>query len=511
MKFLIAMLKHETNTFSPIVCDLARFRAWGLQEGEDVVRAYRGTGMPIGAYLDLAAQAGADIVTPLAAEAMPSGPLTAETFETLVGKIVDAVDGSIDAAFLDLHGAMVSETTPDGEGTLLAAIRAKRPDLPIAVTCDLHANLTEAMVENATALIGYKTYPHTDMATVGRQVGQILLDHLAGKVDPVMAWGQVPVLSQTLRQGTDDSPMAETIALTREIETEGALAATVFGGFALADIPDAGASAVVIADRDRGAATGWRDRLLSRLWADRAEHQYRHRPLADALAGVKALPADKPIILLDHADNCGSGGTQDVMTVLEAVLEAGLERVAMAAVWDPQAVLAMQQAGVGREVTLDLGGKSDMPALGLRGTPLRVTGTVRTLTDGRWTVHGPMYTGVEVTMGPSAVLEVGGCRIVIVSHHHEPWDLGVFTSMGIVPDQMRYLLLKSRIHYRAGFGPIADHHIPLDGAGVTTSDTGLLTYRAVRRPIYPLDTGSLDQGPFALPAGIPGGSAEGGA
>lgn len=489
MKLLIAMLKHETNTFSPIVCDLARYKAWGLQEGEDVVRAYRGTGMPIGAYLDLADAAGARIVTPLAAEAMPSGPLTAETFEYLVNRILDQLDDSIDAAMLDLHGAMVTETTHDGEGTLLAAMRAKRPDLPIAVTCDLHCNLTAAMVENSTALIGYKTYPHVDMHVVGRQVGTILLDHLAGKIDPVMRWGNVPLMSQTLRQGHDDEPMASAIALTRRIEAEGALAATVFGGFALADMPDSGTSAVVISDGDGKAAAEWRDRLLDQAWSTKEEFLFRHTPLSEQIAKVKALDSAKPIILLDHADNCGSGATQDVMTVIEAVLEADLQGVAVAAVWDPGAVLEMQQAGVGAEITLDLGGKSDMPSLGLTGKPLRVTGRVRTLTDGEWTVHGPMYTGVKVTMGPSAVLEVGGCRIVVVSHHHEPWDLGVFTSMGIVPETMRHLLLKSRIHYRAGFGTVADHHIPLDGMGVTTSDNSVLSYKHVRRPIFPLDPG----------------------
>ena len=193
------------------------------------------------------------------------------------------------------------------------------------------------------------------------------------------------------------------------------------------------------------------------------------------------------MILLDHADNCGSGGTQDEMTAIRAVLEAGLEEVAVATVWDPAAVEAMAGAGVGAELSLALGGRTDLPSIGRKGAPLRVTGRVRTLSDGRWIVRGPMYTGVEVHMGPTGVLALGGMLIVVTSHHHEPWDLGVFRSVGIEPTEKRYLLLKSRIHYRAGFAPIARHTLTLDGDGVTTSDNDRLEFSRLRRPIFPLD------------------------
>ena len=487
MRLLIAMMKHETNTFSPVVTDWARFADWGAQFGADVQRAYAGTGMPVGAYLDLARARGADVVTPVAAEAMPSGPVTADAYRRLTDPILEAVArGGIDAAMLDLHGAMVTETDDDGEGSLLESIRKLKPDLPIAVTCDLHCNLTRRMVENCTALIGYKTYPHVDMHIVARQVGKILLDAMDGKVRPVMAWGQSQVLSQTLRQGTDDEPMRSLIAMAREEERRGLLAATLFGGFAMADIRDAGTSVITIADGDLHAAEAARDRLLNAAWRKRDEFVYRHEPLHDVLDRASGL-GEGPVILLDHADNCGSGGTQDVMLVIGEVLRQGLEDVAVAAVWDPGAVRQMQKAGVGATVTLQLGGKTDMPSIGERGRPLTVTGKVRTLTDGEWVVRGPMYTGVTVHMGPTAVLDTGKMKIVIVSRHHEPWDVGVFTSVGIQPEHQRYLLLKSRIHYRAGFGALGKSTLHLDGTGVTISDNSRLDYRNVRRPLYPLD------------------------
>ena len=184
-------------------------------------------------------------IPPLAAEAMPSGPVTEDCFEYMAELILTAAM-DCDIALLDLHGAMVAEHLHDGEGELLARLRARRPELPVAVTCDLHCNLTARMVANSTALIGYKTYPHTDMYEVADQVARIVLAASDGAARPTMAWGNIPLLSQTLCQGTDDEPMASLITACRAAEAEpGILAATLFGGFALADMPDSGTSVVI--------------------------------------------------------------------------------------------------------------------------------------------------------------------------------------------------------------------------------------------------------------------------
>jgi microcystin degradation protein MlrC len=488
VKFLIAMMKHETNTFSPVPTDLKRFRDWGLHEGEAVVRAYRGTNHPTAAFLDIAAELGAEAVTPVAAEAMPSGYVAREAYAYLTGRILDALaQGGFDAAFLDLHGAMVPEGEVDGEGPLLARMRALAPTLPIAVTFDMHGNMTQQIVDNATVINGYKSYPHTDMYAAGMQAGRALVRALKGEAEPVIAWGQVPILAQTLRMGTADEPMKTMQELCRAEERDPAiLAASVFGGFPMADIPDAGLSVIVVADRAEAKAEAACGRLLDAAWARKDEFVYQHEPLEAAVARAKTL-TEGPVILLDHADNVGSGGTSDSMAVIAELLRQGVEDVAVAAVWDPAAVQAMMAAGVGAHVTLDLGGKTDMPSIGAKGRPLRLAGKVRRLSDGEWVVRGPMYTGSRVTTGPTALFETGGLSIVVTSLHHEPWDLGIFTAIGVDPHHCRYLLLKSRIHYRAGFAPLAKATITLDGVGVTTSDNSLLTFNRVRRPIYPLD------------------------
>jgi microcystin degradation protein MlrC len=400
--------------------------------------------------------------------------------------ICEAVGAGCDAVMLDLHGAMVCEAAPDGEGVLLERLRHIAPQVPIAVACDMHCNLTQRMVDNCTALIGYKTYPHVDMYDAGLCVGRILMRALEDEVQPVMAWGNRPLLAQTLCMGSDDQPMRDLIAMSRRAESEGALAATIFGGFPLADMPEAGVSAVVVTDGDPNLANMMTHRLLDAAWARRSEFVYQGEPLAQAIGRAKAL-SEGPVVLLDHADNCASGGTQDVMTVIAEVIAQELEDVAVAAVWDPEAVQQMVSAGIGAEVTIDLGGKTDMPAIGLKGQALRVRGRVQTVSDGQWTVRGPMYTGVRVSTGPTAVLDTGKVQIIVVSYHHEPWDRGIFTNVGIDPAAKKVLVLKSRIHYRAGFGDLARHTITCDGTGVTSSDNRLFDFQRVRRPIYPLD------------------------
>jgi len=495
MRAVIAMLKHETNTFSPVPTPLERFGDGGPFRGEAARTRYAGTNTPMAAFLDLAAAEGWDVATPVAAEAWPSGPVDDAAYEAMSDAIAEEVARGCDAILLDLHGAMVTESLEDGEGTLVARLRALAPGVPIAVALDLHANLTGRLVEAATAIAGYKTYPHVDMHETGARVGRIALDAAAGRCRPTMVWGHRPMLPHIMRQGTDEAPMRDLVAMAREAEGRGALALSVFGGFPHADIPDAGLSAVAVTDGDTAGAEVACARLLDEAWRRRDAFVYRAEPLAAAVARAKAL-ADGPVILLDHSDNCGSGGTQDVMTVIAEVLRQGLEDVAIFAVCDPAAVAAMADAGVGAAVDLELGGRTPMPALGLEGRPLAVSGTVRLISDGEYVVRGPMYTGVRVSMGRTAVLDTGAVRLVVCERQHEPWDVGCLTSLGIDPAATRYVLLKSRVHWRAGFWPLARHVVELAGDGVTTSDYARLTFSRVRRPVFPLETG-FDIGPDA--------------
>ena len=250
MRLLIAMMKHETNTFSPVPTPLARFgNGPGPLYGEAAIRAFRGTGTGLGAYLDLAAREGAEIVLPIAAGAPPSRPVDDDAYAHITDTISEAVArGGFDAIMLDLHGAMVTESLEDGEGQFLKWLRAIDPKTPIAVSLDMHANLYDEIIANATVVTGYRTYPHIDTYETARLAGEILLRTIRGEVNPVMAWGNVPMLPHVMRQGTDDHPNKELQHRCATMTADGALAASLFTGFPHADITNAGLSAVVVTD-----------------------------------------------------------------------------------------------------------------------------------------------------------------------------------------------------------------------------------------------------------------------
>ena len=495
LRFVIALIKHETNTFSPLSTPLSAFGHGNGPSFGDAARArFAGTNTPMGAYLDIAERAGARIVTPVAAEAWPSNKTSRETFERLVRPLEDAVRAGCDAALLDLHGAMVIEDCDDAEGEIVSRLRRIAPGLPIAVTLDYHTNLSSELVENATVITGYKTYPHIDMYDVGKLSADILLKSLTGEVEPVMAWGWKPLLASIMRHAPEDGPSGDILRYARDMEASGkVLAATLLPSFPHADTPFTGVSAIVVGDRKRGGYAAAREvcgRMLDIAWERRAEYRFTAQPLSESIAHAKRLgetACEGPILLIDHCDNCGSGGAQDVMVVVAEIIRQELEDVAIAPIRDAASVARMIAAGVGNHVKLALGGKTDMPSIGLSGEPLEVEGLVRAITDGEFTITGPMYTGIRTFLGRTAVLDTGRAQIVVTERAHEPMDLGVFTHCGIDPRRKRFVMLKSRIHYRAGFRPIASHIIECAGVGVTNADLSVYRYQKLTRPIYPLD------------------------
>ncbi len=490
MNVVIAQMKHETNTFSPVPTPIGRFAAGTPMplEGEAAVAALRGTGSAIGAFIELAEKAGARIALPVAGNAWPSGPVEDEAFEYMASRICEAVaKGKPDAILLDLHGAMVTESLEDGEGELLNRLRRIAPRTPIAVALDMHTNMYPEIVANADIIAGYQTYPHVDVYETGLRAGNALFRMLSRKVVPAMAWGQRSMLPHVMRQSSLDSPNREIQARCREMEAQGALCASLFVGFPHADIVNAGLSAVVVTDNAPALAQRLANELLDMAWKERAKWVYEVEPLAQSFVRAKAMAA-RPVVLLDHYDNAASGGTMDTMAVLEGILSAGLENVGAFAIYDPAAVRQMQAAGLGANVTLSLGGKLDMPSLGLTGKPLEVSGKVKNLTNGQFRNRGPMSKGVLMDMGPTAVLDTGRVEIVVISRQQEPNDLECFASQGIDPAKKGYLMLKSRVHWRAGFGDLAKATVECAGVGVCTSDYSVLDFRKVRRPIYPLDT-----------------------
>ena len=484
-KIVVAMMMHETNTFSPVPTPLSSFRPLS---GPAAIEEFQDTNTQLGGFLHVAREAGAEITVPIAASAHPSGYVERGAYEDMCDAIVSAISRGCDAAFLALHGAMVAEHVDDGEGELLRRIRAVAPRVPIAVGLDFHAHMTAPMVDHATVIAGYTTYPHIDMGSTAERAGRTLLRALAGEVAPVMAWGTRPMMTSTLVHAPSRQPMKDVMDMAMRAESSGAvLNASVFGGFPHADIPHISCSAVIVCDRRADQGHALVDRLLELAWDRRDAFLYRGAPLASQIAHARTL-GEGPIVLVDHGDNTASGGTQDVMSVVEEVARQGLDDVVAGPICDPESVTRILAAGTAASVTLPLGGKIDMPQINLPGKPLTVTGKVTRVTDGEFTVTGPMATGMRIRMGRTAVLDTGPMQIVISERRSEPFDLGVFTHCGIDPRKKRYVLIKSRQHFRAGFEPIARHIVMCDGDGCTSSDLELFTYKNRRRPLYPFES-----------------------
>ena len=488
MKILIARMNHETNTFSPVPTPLESFDP---QWGDAARQSQAGMRTAMSAFLDAARQRGATAVTPLSAMANPSGPVHVAAYESMCKAIVDAAPGC-DAILLDLHGAMVTEHLADGEGELLARVRAAAPGVPIGVALDLHGNVTGRMVENADVMVGFKTYPHVDMYETGEHVARLLLQMADGQAHYAVQWQRLPLLCHTLRSTTLTGAMKQAVEAARQAEADGIPAATVFAGFPLADIEAPCMSVVVTGHADAAGIDRARtvaNRIAEQIWAHREGFVYHAEPLGRSLERARGISAQaaKPVLLLDHGDNCMSGGTCDTTDVLDAALQAGLRDVAVGPIADPESVAAMFAVGVGQPCEIQLGNKVSLARLGLAKTPLPVRGIVRALSDGTYTVTGPIYTGQRCSMGRTAVLDTGTARIVVSELPHEPWDLGVFTCVDVDVSAHRFVLLKSRMYCRPVFEPLSAALVECDSAGVTSSDYSLFPYDKLQRPVYPLD------------------------
>ena len=490
-RVLIASIKHETNTFSNVPGDLAAFEARYCHRGEEIPRNVRGTRVEMAAFFDAAERHGWRLVYPIATSATPCGKVTRAAFDAFAGEILSAIDAEerFDAILLALHGAMVLEDEEDGEGLLLQQIRDRvGHEVPIGVSLDLHANVSDRMAALADILISYRTYPHVDQYEIATEVADLIQRTMNGEIRP-----RTVVARREMLDGADHGrttapgPMTETLALADRLlaEAPGLLAASINGGFPWADIHDAGPSAVVVADGDAPAEAAART-LIDEIWRQRRVTTIETVGIADGVAAVRdaAAGGSGPVVIADFADNPGGGGYGDATGLLRGMLEARLEDAAFATICDPEAAAVCRASGVGATVSLRLGGKVEERY----GAPIDVTGTVRRLVDGSFRMEGPMAKGSEIDLGPTAVLAVGGIDIVVNSNRTQVLDRACFRHAGIAPEAKKVLAVKSAHHFRAAFAPIARRIVVVDdGGGLTSRNYRTLPYRNVRRPVFPLD------------------------
>ena len=483
-RIAVGGFQHETNTFAPSKAryeDFVRPGGWpGLTRGDAIPAAVDGINLPAAGFIAAARDQGHELVPLVWANATPSAHVTGEAFERIAAMLVAALaeQWPVDAVYLDLHGAMVVDHLEDGEGELLGRIRALvGAEVPIVASLDLHANVTDAMVRHASVLVAYRTYPHVDMAETGARAVDLLGILLRRRKSLAKAFRKLPFLIPLTCQCTLIEPAKKLYALAGVLE-RGEVASVSFAtGFPLADIHDCG-PAVIAYGTGEAAAARAADRLAAECLARESEFAATLWPPAEAVrhAMAKAALAERPVILADTQDNPGGGADSDTVGLLKALVDNGVKDAALAILFDPAAAAAAHEAGLGARLRLKLGGRSNLPGHSAREWEARVAA----LGDGNFTATGPVYKGSRMRLGPMARLEVGGVQVIVAGRKQQAADQEIFRHLGIEPGRMKILALKSSVHFRAHFQPIAEEILVVEAPGPAIADPAKLPYRRLR-------------------------------
>ena len=501
-RIFVAGFHHETNTFAPSPADWDAFNAGAgypaYSRGETMLRTMAGTSLSIGGFAEAAAQHGWALVPSVWAGAMPSNRVTTDAFERIAGEIVqdlqralvdngsDTDSGSIDAIYLDLHGAAVAECADDAEGELLHRIRAVAgPLLPIVASLDLHANVTERMLRLTSAMTAFRTYPHVDMRETGARAAQMLARRLSAPPGSArtMHAERVPFLLPLNAQCTLMPPAAEVIALIERLEAGHDVELNFAMGFSAADFAECGpvlSGYGADAGTLRSAVRQLHDAVVQ------ARSRWRLDVLSPDAAVERAIAlaatADAPVVIADTQDNPGAGGDSNTTGMLRALLAAHagqrLEgRVALGLLFDPASAAAACAAGVGAMLDLELG-RAVLTWTGeLSDPPVPARCRVLAISDGVVPLFGPMTAGATMTLGASACVEVDGVKVLLTSAKAQMLDLDLYRFLGVEPARMKLLVNKSSVHFRAAFTPIASHILVAKAPGPMAADPGDLPWK----------------------------------
>lgn len=495
--------QHETNTFAPQRAtyeDFVKHDAWpGLSRGPALFDATAGINLPITGFVGAAREDGHDLVPLLWCSAEPCAHVTRDAFERVMAMLIDDLraHAPVDAVYLDLHGAMVVEHHEDGEGEVLRRVRAAiGPAVPLVASLDFHANVTEEMVRHADALTIYRTYPHLDMEFTGTRAFHMLARLLAG--EPVhKGFRKLPFLIPLTSQWTDAEPNRTLYGMVGDAVGGGVASADFAEGFPPADIADCGPG-IVAYGASRHEADGVAGELARAVLA--AETKFTNEILApdEAVRLAMSIDEGRPVVLADAQDNPGAGGTADTTGLLAALVRNGARRAALGMLNDPEVAAIAHQAGVGGSFEAALGAKSGLPGHAPFGARFRV----EALSDGRFLCTGPVFSGATTNLGPTALLaiEAGGSdvRVVVGSSRFQCLDQAVFKHIGVVPEAMRILAVKSTVHFRAHFDPVAARTIIVEAPGAHPCRLVGLDYRRLRKGVR-LEPGGPVHGAVATP------------
>jgi microcystin degradation protein MlrC len=486
-RIALAGFLHETNTFSPLPTTFEQFYAAGgpyaiFLPGEKVL-VYRGKKINRGfcGFINQAESLSHEIIPLVYAAAEPSNQVTKSAFEHIMGLIMQGLSekGLFDGLYLDLHGAMVYENYNDGETEILRRVRTMVGDIPIVVSLDLHGNISRESFDSASMMIGYRTYPHTDVYQTGERCANALNRLLQGE-KIFKSFHQIPFLMPLTTQSTNIEPCKSIYAMIGKLESDpNVISCTIMAGFPPADMVNTGPTVFTYATTQEAAniaAENLYQAILER------EGDFSVNLLNPDQAVEKAMELAKvnqrPVILADVQDNAGAGGTSDTPWILEALVKHNAPGTALGLMYDPKAAEAAHAAGEGARINLSLGGK-----LTPGQEPFNDTFLVKRLWQGDFMANGPMFNGVLTNLGKMANLQIGNVEIVVVSQRTQANDQSFFKQVGIEPSEMKILVLKSSNHYRADFEAISSAIILVEAPGAFFEDARKTPYQNLREGI----------------------------
>jgi microcystin degradation protein MlrC len=484
LRIAIGGFLHESHSFAPRPATWADFVRPGgfppLQEA-NLVAALRPTSAASAGAIRVAEEAGAALVPLAWAVANPSGPVQDEAFERMAALIGAGLsralqEAPLDGVYLDLHGAALAESFPDAEGELLRRVRAiVGPSLPLTISLDPHANLTARMVALVDAAVPYRTYPHVDMKDAGAQAMRLLLARIRRGTPWARAFRQLDFWIPITSQCTLVDPMRAVLAERAALAERAGLAELAFCfGFPYADFPECGVALAAFADtQDQADAAA--DAFAQHVASQEHAFDLGVMPAEQAVAeAIAAGGAERPVVIADTQDNPGGGGHGDTTGLLAELVRQGATGAVLCLINDAESAAACHAAGEGGEVALSLGGKSD-------GVPLPCNARVERLTDGRFTLTGPMGAGNPADLGPTALIAIEpGIRVMVVSRKTQAYDQAILRHVGIEPAECRILALKSSVHFRADFGPLAERIIVAAAPGPVVADSSGVPFRHLR-------------------------------
>jgi len=493
MNVFVAGFQHETNTFAPSKANWAAFLAGAgyppVSRGDAMLELIGPTSLPMGGFIREARARGWTLKPSIWAGAVPSAHVTRDAFERIATAVIEDLtaamaDGGVDAIYLDLHGAAVAEHLDDAEGELLARIRERvGPSMTLVASLDLHANVTERMLRHASAMTAFRTYPHVDMAETGARAASLLAQLHEGA-----RWAtrvsRIPFLLPLNAQCTLMAPAQGLMQRLATLEAETGVQLSFAMGFPAADFPECGATVF-----GHGPDAEVLQRTVQALAADvvarRSEWALELMAPRDAVQQALSISQDEdlaPVVIADTQDNPGAGGDANTTGLLHALLAAGAGqrwpgRVALGLLCDPQAAAAARAAGVGALIELKLGTAVTTYNGGLSDPPVRCRCVVRAVSDGVVPLHGPMTAGGTAHLGASACLDIDGVLVAVSSAKSQMLDLDLFRYLGIEPARMKLMVVKSSVHFRAAFAPIASRIWVAKAPGPMAADPADLPWR----------------------------------